>query len=216
MDAPRGTAPRPSHAQFALKVLLLAVLLASLYLGGDILLQYIKAFLAQQRDGGAWILALLLLTYIVFMAIPFMPGIEVGLIVMLTGGLEGIVTVYVATVSYLVGSLIPGRSLAGFLGWLGLKRAETLVHEIEGMKPSERMAYLTRGAPGRLIPFLLKHRYLAIAALLNMPGNAALGGGGGIGMIAGLSGLFPFLRFLAPVALAVSPIPIVLIVQHLN
>ncbi len=219
MNEPLGTDTQSSPAQLALKLLLLVVLFAGVYLGGDLLLQHIKAFLAEQKGGGAWILGLLLLAYIVFMAIPFMPGIEVGLVVMLTGGLEGIVTVYLATVialalAYLVGSLIPGNSLAEFMGWLGLRRAEALIHEIDEMRPSERMIYLTRRAPSHWVPFLLRHRYLAIAVLLNTPGNAVIGGGGGIGMVAGLSGLFPFSRFLMLVALAVSPVPIVLIMQY--
>lgn len=221
MNAPPGPLVNALPPQRVVKLLLLMLLALSLYLGGDYLLQSIRTFLATQVDGGAWLLGLLLLAYVLFMAIPFMPGIEVGLVVMLAGGLEGVVTVYFATLlalstSYWLGRLVPGESLASFMGWLGLRRAEHLIHEIEEMTPAERMLYLTRRAPGRWVPFLLRHRYLAIAALLNTPGNAVIGGGGGIGVVAGLSGLFPFPRFLLLVALAVSPVPILLILQRLT
>ena len=44
-------------------------------------------------------------------------------------------------------------------------------------------------APTRLLPFLLRYRYVALALAFNLPGNAVLGGGGGIAMMAGLSGI---------------------------
>lgn len=207
--------------QLALKTLLVASIGLAIYLGGDHLLQIVTHFLSQQPVGGFWLPALLLVAYVVFMAIPFMPGIEVGLVVMLAGGLEGVVAVYAATVlalalSYLLGRLVPENLLADFMGWLGLRRAETLIHEIEAMNPAERLLYLTRRAPRRWVPFLLRHRYVAVAVMLNTPGNSVIGGGGGIGMVAGLSGLFPLPRYLALVALAVSPVPVMLIVNQIR
>lgn len=203
------------------RLLVLVAIGWGLYLGGDFLLQIVNEYLTQRPIDGAWLLALLLIAYVVFMAVPFMPGIEVGLVVMLTGGLEGVITVYLATIlalstSYLLGRLVPESTLANFLGWLGLRRAEMLVREIDDMAPAERLLYLTRRVPSRWVPFLLRHRYLAIAVVLNTPGNAVIGGGGGIGMVAGISGLFPFTRYLALVALAVSPIPVMLILKQIG
>jgi hypothetical protein len=41
-----------------------------------------------------------------------------------------------------------------------------------------------------------------------VPGNAVIGGGGGIALLAGISGLFTFPRYLAIVSLAVLPVPL--------
>jgi hypothetical protein len=43
---------------------------------------------------------------------------------------------------------------------------------------------------------------------LNVPGNAVIGGGGGIALLAGMSGLVTFPRFLATVSLAALPVPL--------
>lgn len=58
------------------------------------------------------------------------------------------------------------------------------------------------------MPRLLRHRYLALAVALNLPGNTLLGGGGGIALMAGLSGLYPMPAYLTTVAIAVAPVPL--------
>ena len=55
--------------------------------------------------------------YVVLMALPFMPGIEVGLMLMAMLGVGGIVLVYLCTVlalslSFLAGRLLPPRYVA--------------------------------------------------------------------------------------------------------
>jgi hypothetical protein len=47
--------------------------------------------------------------------------------------------------------------------------------------------------------------------LLNLPGNAALGGGGGIAMMSGFCRLFTFAGFVTTVALAVAPMPLLIL-----
>jgi hypothetical protein len=59
-------------------------------------------------------------------------------------------------------------------------------------------------------PFLVRHRFIALAIVLNIPGNIIIGGGGGIAMIAGMSGLYSLPRYLLTVAIAVAPIPFVI------
>ena len=66
-------------------------------------------------------------------------------------------------------------------------------------------------APKRVVPVFLKHRSIAIMVALNVPGNAVIGGGGGIALLAGMSGLFTFPRFLASVSLAALPVPLFVI-----
>ncbi|MGA1369426.1 MAG: hypothetical protein ACO394_13000, partial [Blastocatellia bacterium] len=44
---------------------------------------------------------------------------------------------------------------------------------------------------------------VVLAVALNMPGNAMIGGGGGIAMLAGMSGLFALPVFVMVIAIAV-------------
>jgi hypothetical protein len=123
------------------------------------------------------------------------------------------VSIYAATVaalaiSYLIGRLVPVRLIASLFGSLGQHRAEDLVRRLEPLSAEQRLKTLIAHAPRRVVPALLRHRYIAIAVALNVPGNVIIGGGGGIALLAGISGLFTFPRYLAVVALAVLPIPL--------
>jgi hypothetical protein len=60
------------------------------------------------------------------------------------------------------------------------------------------------------MPALLKRRYLVLAALLNLPGNVVIGGAGGIAMLAGMSRLYSFPKYLLLVSVAVLPGPILI------
>jgi hypothetical protein len=90
---------------------------------------------------------------------------------------------------------------------LRFTHAKTFYLRIHPLSPGEKIHAIVRNAPARVIPFLVEHRYLAIAVVFNLPGNALIGGGGGIGMLAGMSALFPFPRYLLTVSLAVAPVP---------
>lgn len=156
--------------------------------------------------------------YIVLMALPFMPGIEVGLMLMAMLGVGGIVLVYLCTVlalslSFLAGRLLPPRYIARALGWLKLERARKLVTELEPLSAEERFRFLAQRTPSRVVPFLLRHRYLVLAVLFNVPGNAIIGGGGGIALIAGMSRLFPPLKFVLLVCVAITPVPLLFLVR---
>lgn len=63
-------------------------------------------------------------------------------------------------------------------------------------------------APKGISRVLVDHRDLALIAVLNMPGNALIGGGGGIALVAGMSGMFRPDRYLLAVAIAALPIPL--------
>ena len=52
-------------------------------------------------------------------------------------------------------------------------------------------------------------RYPLLAALINVPGNAVVGGGGGIALTAGFSRLFRPGWTALTVALAVAPVPLI-------
>ena len=156
--------------------------------------------------------------YIVLTVLPFMPGIEVGLMLMAMLGVEGIVLAYLCTVlalslSFLARRLIPPRLVGRILGWLTLPRARKLVTDLEPLGPEERLLFLTRSAPSRIVPFLLRHRYLVLAVLFNLPGNAIIGDGGGIGLIAGMSRLFPFPKYVLLVSVAITPVPLLFLLR---
>jgi hypothetical protein len=151
--------------------------------------------------------------YVVLLALPFVPGIEVSLAVLAAFGKEAALLIYVASIialilSYLLGRLVPLRFIASFFQYLGMAQAEELVGRLEPLSKNERLSLLVESAPKRIVPTLIRHRYIAIAVMLNLPGNALLGGGGGIALLAGVSGLFAFAPFVGIVAIAVMPIPL--------
>lgn len=158
--------------------------------------------------------------YGVLLAIPFVPGIEISLALLVAFGQQFAVLIYFATVialsaSYLVGRLVPLRSIAMVFDFLGLEQAKALVFRLEPLSARQRLDLLMEHAPRRIVPFLLNHNYIALVIALNMPGNAIIGGGGGIALLAGVSGLFTFPRFLIAVCIAVLPVPgAVILMSH--
>ena len=153
------------------------------------------------------------LLYILLMALPFMPGIEIGLAVMILLGSKGALLIYLSTVlalsiSFVIGRMTPPHLIRQLLDWFHLYKASALIAQLEPLDQQQRLKLLYEKAPSKLVPFLLKHRYLAIVAILNLPGNALIGGGGGIGVIAGMSKIFPFYAFISVVAVATAPVPL--------
>ena len=155
--------------------------------------------------------------YIVLLAIPFVPGVEVGLAMIGMLGPEIVFLVYLCTVlglalSFTIGRLMPLSGAIQLLTDLGLHKASRLLSAIESTKRQDRLAFLISASPNRYVPFLLRHRYLALALVVNLPGNVIVGGGGGIALAAGASGLYSPLGFLATIVIAVSPVPLAVFV----
>lgn len=155
--------------------------------------------------------------YTGLMATPFLPGIELGLALMILLGPKGIFVIYICTfvaltISFGLGRLFPTHHLVSLLQWLNLTRAVTLLESFDATPPEKRLEFLAEKAPTQTIPALLKRRYLILAILLNLPGNALIGGGGGIAMMAGMSRLysFPIYFFLISVAILPGPILVML------
>lgn len=173
----------------------------------------------EHADTAAVLLFVSMVCYILLLAIPFLPGIEVGLLLMALLGTRGIVFVYLCTIlslslSFFVGRLLPARYLARALEWFHLIRARDLVTAMEPLPPEERLRFLLQSAPSRIVPFLLRRRYFVLGTLFNLPGNALIGGGGGIGLVAGMSRLFPFPKYLFLLSVAITPGPILFIVRN--
>lgn len=154
-----------------------------------------------------------MVAYVGLMAIPFVPGAEIGIALLTAFGAAIAPLVYAASVlammlAYTLGRLMPATLLARLLSLLRLRKGADLVTRAAALPPADRLALLLEGAPPRTVGLVLRHRYMALALIVNVPGNSLIGGGGGIMMLAGLSGIFsPAQTFLA-IAIAVSPVPL--------
>lgn len=155
--------------------------------------------------------------YSVLLALPFVPGVEVGLALIAMLGPAIALLVYVCTVaglslSFVAGRLIPLSTLIQFAEDIKLDRTSKLLNDIESLGKQERLTFLANKTPNRLLPVLLRYRYLALAVALNVPGNFLIGGGGGIALFAGISRLYSVPGFLVTIAISVAPVPIAVLV----
>lgn len=208
----RGSKPRNY-----LKLVLLAALYLCLILGGRWLEQTIEDSLQVSRLGQAGMpyagaIAAILLHYILLTAIPFVPGTEIGLALLMVFGAQVAPIVYLSTVSALtlafaLGSLVPERKLAAWLSRHDFDRTAGLIETFARLDSAGRDHYLTQNAPRRLVPWLTRHRAITLIVLINLPGNTLLGGGGGIALVTGLSKLMPVRQFFATISIAVAPVP---------
>jgi len=198
--------------QLALLTLYLTLLVGGWYVG----MALIELAQIEIRPSNEPQVHLMILTTVVVFAIasalPFVPGAEIGLALMLVFGSRMALLVYLAMVtalliSYTAGRLVPLAVTAATFRFLGLTKAQALVERFQGLPPRERIALTLQSTPKRFVPFLVRHRYLALALLFNLPGNSLAGGGGGIALSAGMSRLFNFPAYLMTVLGAVAPVP---------
>ncbi len=158
-----------------------------------------------------------MVAYVALLALPFVPGAEIGIALLTVFGAAIAPLIYAATVvammlAYLAGRLLPDRFLASLLRGLRLHRAAALIERAIPLSCDDRVAMLLDGAPPKLMALALRRRYIALALAVNTPGNSIIGGGGGIMLLAGLSGLFHPLPTVLAILIAVSPVPIVVLV----
>ncbi len=151
--------------------------------------------------------------YALLLAVPFIPGVELSLGLLATFGSAVAFQVYLATVAafllaYAVGRMVPPATLSAFFRSVGLTSADRLMERLRPLPQKERLAVLIEQAPRRFVPTLLRYRYVALVVAFNLPGNAILGGGGGIALLAGLSGLFSLPKYLIAASIAALPIPV--------
>ncbi len=159
------------------------------------------------------ILLVLLLCYALLIAVPYVPGVELGISLMVLEGGWIAPLVYLSTVlglvtAYSVGAWTPYRSLHRLLADLNLRRACRLLESIQPLDRQARLVLLRDLMPARLARLIVEHRYLALALLINLPGSALIGGGGGILLVAGLSRLFTLGAAVLTILIAVAPVPI--------
>lgn len=156
-------------------------------------------------------LGLAAFVYLVVLSLPFVPAVELGILIMALFGQIGVVVAYVATVgglclSFAAARLLPTSMISRGMAILGFTQATSdPIAMIEGVLNGKA----SRSAVARRLgPVLVNHRYLMLAVCLNLPGNSAIGGGGGIGFLCGLSGTFKWGGFLTTIILATAPIPL--------
>ena len=163
---------------------------------------------------GIFALAMSCIAYLLLLALPFVPGVELGLLIMVFFGRDGVIAAYLATIgglciAYAAAWSLPNQMTSRWVTRLGLSdAAEDPGAAINGMVANAKVA---GRLAGKFRSFLLNHRYLTLAACLNLPGNSALGGGGGIAILCGLSGQFHWRRFILTVVLATAPIPLLVL-----
>ncbi len=200
-------------------VIVAVVYLAHLaHLFGNWLTEQVKMEITPENQNavfGATVAAIIL--YALLIAVPFVPGVEIGIGLMVMFGVPMAIPVYIATVigltlSFLAGRLVPERVISACFNFLGMRRVSAGLHELASRPVGERMAMLIERAPTRIVPFLLRHRYIALAVAFNIPGNSMIGGGGGIAFVAGTSRLFAFPLYMLAVVIGVSPVTILVLV----
>ncbi|WP_294611100.1 hypothetical protein [uncultured Roseovarius sp.] len=153
-----------------------------------------------------------LFLYALMIAIPFVPGVEIGLSVLALSGPSVAPMVWLATtfglsLAYMAGCKVPYRWLHRVFLDLHLTGACRLLQRFETLPPKGRVAFLQSQLPTRFGPYLLRFRYLGLGILINIPGNSVIGGGGGITLLAGVSGLFRMPATILTIALATAPVP---------
>lgn len=207
-----------TRLRLGLSILAIVAIIISANLAGAWLVDLLKIELTPSNEHFIHqVIMVSVIMYAFMIAIPFVPGIEIGLALLVMVGPDIAVLVYGCTVlglfvSFLIGYFIPQAWLKLGLQTLHLQRVSRLVGRMEHLGTKERLAFLVSRAPSRTIPFFVRHRYIALAVVLNIPGNALIGGGGGISIAAGLSKLYSPPAFLATLALAVAPVPLAVLV----
>lgn len=168
------------------------------------------------NDASGLMLGLLIVAlvgYAILLAIPFMPGVEVGIALLVMEGAAIAPFIYLATVLGLLLAFLFGHLMS--LDWLHrifhdlhLIRACKLIARIKSETPDDRLNNMTKRLPAWLARIVVDWRYVTIGLLINIPGSIAIGGGGGILMLAGISRLFRPGWMALTIALAVLPVPL--------
>ncbi|KMK67136.1 hypothetical protein [Puniceibacterium sp. IMCC21224] len=158
-------------------------------------------------------LGLILLVYALLLAVPFMPGIEIGFTLLMMRGAEAAPFVWAATVlglmlAYLAGQWFSLRWITGLLRDLRMTGTADMIARLNDLPSDQRLRFLCQRAPGWLTPVIRDWRYLALALLVNLPGNVVIGGGGGLALLAGFSRIFAVAATLLTFVLCTAPLPV--------
>lgn len=213
---PHYTSPSLGASLFRLLMRVVALLVIAFLAQGLVMagIRATEALPASARGATqASLLVLALMLYAGMIAIPFVPGVEIGVTLLVLRGADVAPFVYLATLcglllAYFAGRALPYRWLHGAFLDLRLHRACALLDRIAELSPERRLAALRARLPVWLGPYLVRYRYLMLAAALNVPGSSVVGGGGGLCLLAGFSKLYLPGGTIAALALGTLPIPL--------
>ena len=207
-----------SRLQVFLKIIYLILLIIAANYAASWVTGVLKIELRPSNEGlihKTIIISAIIYTFL--LAIPFVPGAEIGLILIGMLGPKIVFLVYVCTLaglltSFIVGRLISLKALIKLFEDLHFYKPSRLLKKFELLEMDERLRFIVSESPNRFIPSFLRHRYLALAIVVNIPGNIIIGGGGGIALMAGISRLYSLTGFLTAIAIGVSPVPIAVLI----
>ena len=214
-----GHPPTPPPLRTSLPRLILRLAAVALLVwAGLALYDWLQGHIADLEDAArarmvTTLVILAVVAYAAIIAIPFVPAIEIAIALMVMEGPIIAPFVWIATVlgllvAYVVGRWVSLDWLHGLFRDLHMVRACAMVDRIRTEPPENRLANLSDRLPRWIAPLATRYRYGLLAALLNLPGNVALGGGGGILMAAGISRLFSPGWTALTVAAATAPVPL--------
>lgn len=121
--------------------------------------------------------------YALLLAIPFFPSVEFGWLIMAAFGTVGILAIWLVTP---LGLLLAYGIGYWLRDWPWVVRVRQRIAALPA-QPGDN--WRQRGINWGL-KRLGSHPYLMLVVLINLPGNWMIGGGGGIGIMAGASGLY--------------------------
>lgn len=153
--------------------------------------------------------------YALFLALPFVAGVEIGLLIMAIFGVPGVLVAYAGTLiglnlAFGVGRLLPEALVKKWLQKVGLQKADDVDVLIEQLVTGP-------GWLNRFAGVLLRNRYITLALCFNFPGNSLVGGGGGLSLLSGMSRrLMYWPYFLLVTVIATLPIPLLVLLGMLN
>lgn len=144
--------------------------------------------------------------YATLLAIPFVPGVELGFMIIIFFGPRGALVAYLATflglsTAFLVGRLAP-KAICQQIR-TRFKLNDNDLFDPDGNPASAPSLFQSSS----LASTLWRYRPLVLAALFNLPGNAVFGGGGGLALATGLGRFLSVRAFVITVLLATAPIP---------
>ncbi len=157
------------------------------------------------------------LAYVLLLAVPFVPGTEVGVSLLVAHGAQAAPFVYLGTISGLMLAFFMGTALSSKIASrlferVGLKKTSAFIKGTGYLDQRQRLKRMQAALPVWAVRTVVGHPSLVLAALLNLPGNSVIGGGGGIAVLSGAGGVFGPLRFFLTIALATAPVPILVYV----
>ena len=209
--------PGPSLGAIVLRVVILVTVLVLATWGAHMVRDALNLQIRPDNEQQVHRMIMLgAVAYIGLLALPFVPGAEIGLAMLAAFGPAIAPLIYVCTVAsmilaYTAGRFLPIDVLRRVLSVLRMHRAAELVARAAPLSGEERVAMLLDGQSARALRLAIRYRYVALAVAVNTPGNSVIGGGGGIMLMAGLSGIFSPLATIATIALAVSPVPLAMV-----